>query len=556
MAQWTSVMGATRLARLLGSQRASGTAGAARALTPLGPSGEGAPEAGGHGSDGGAGAEASPDAASSGAVSSGAAPSGFARAADEASGRRTPAYRALADGVRLLILEGRVPVATRLPAERELAGALGVSRTTVAAAFEALRADGFLESRRGSGSWTAVPAGNPVPTRGLEPLPPEAAGSMIDLGCAALPAPEPWLTRSFQGALAELPPYAHTHGDYPAGLPALREALADRYTARGVPTMPEQIMVTTGAMGAVAALTRLLTPRGERIAVEHPSYANVLQLLRDAGARLVPVPMAGGLAGWDLTAWRQVLRDAAPRMAYVIGDFHNPTGSLAPDDQRRDLVAAARAAGTVLVADETMADLAFDEETPLPRPVAAFDSGGSTVITVGSVSKSIWAGLRIGWVRAAPEVIRSLVAARAYADLGSPVLEQLAVAHMMNGEAWAGAVAVRRERARGNRDALVAALREHLPDWEFTVPLGGLTLWARTGGLSGSRIAEAGERLGVRVPSGPRFGVDGAFEGYVRLPFTIADPLAREAASRLATAADLVRTGAVPEANVPRSYVA
>lgn len=500
--QWTSAVGAPQLARLLDSQRA---------VVPR---------------------------------------------ADAPAGRRVPAYRALADGLRLLVQEGRVPVATRVPAERELAAALGVSRTTVAAAFDALRADGFLESRRGSGSWTAVPAGAPVPARGLQPIAPEASGSMIDLGCAALTAPEPHLTSAFQAALTAIGPYTHTHGDYPAGLPSLREALADRYTARGVPTMPEQIMVTTGAMGAVAALARLIAPRGERIAVDHPSYANVLQLLRDSGARLVPVPLADGLTGWDLSAWRRVLRDGAPRMAYVVADFHNPTGALATEEQRRGLVSAARSAGTVLVADETMADLSLEPGAELPRPVAAFDPGGSGVITVGSVSKSIWAGLRIGWVRAAPDVIRNLVAARAYADLGSPVLEQLAVAHLMSGDGWDAAVGLLRSRARANRDALVAALRDQLPDWEYDVPRGGLTLWARTGGLSGSRIADAGERLGVRVPSGPRFGLDGAFESYVRLPFTIGDPLAREAVTRLAAAADLVRTGAAGEPDIPRSYVA
>jgi DNA-binding transcriptional MocR family regulator len=499
MAPWTSAVGAPQLARLLASQRAA--------------------------------------------------------VASEA-GHRVPAYRSLADGVRLLVLEGRIPVATRLPAERELAAALRVSRTTVAAAFEALRSDGFLVSRRGSGSWTAVPVGKPLPTRGLEPLPPESSGSVIDLACATFLAPEPHLTDAFQGAVNDLAPYTHTHGNYPAGLPALREALAARYTARGVPTMPEQIMVTTGAMGAVAALARQLAPRGERVAVEHPSYANVLHLLRDAGARLVPVPMAGGLAGWDLPAWQQALRDSAPRMAYVIADYHNPTGALPDDDQRRDLVAAARAAGTVLVADESMTDLTLDEDLELPRPVAAFDPGGSAVITVGSVSKAIWAGLRIGWVRAAPEVIRSLVAARVYADLGSPLLEQLAVARLMTGGGWDAAVALRRSRARENREALVAALQDRLPDWEFTVPHGGLTLWVRTGGLSGSRIADAGERIGVRVPAGTRFGVDGAFEGYVRLLFTLADPLVEEAVARLAKAADLVRTGAVPEGDVPRTYVA
>ncbi|MEE1938913.1 PLP-dependent aminotransferase family protein [Streptomyces sp. TRM 70361] len=530
MTQWTSVVGAQQLARLLASQRTAG-----HVATP-GPASAPGP-----------------------------------------SGRRLPAYRALADGVRLLVLEGRVPVAARLPAERELAAALAVSRTTVAAAYEVLRADGFLASRRGAGSWTALPAGNPLPSGGLEPLPPEAAGTVIDLGWAALPAPEPWVTRAFQGALAELPPYAHTHGDYPAGLPVLRRAVADRYTARGVATMPEQIMITTGAMGAVAALRGLFAPRGERVAVEHPSYANVLQLLREAGARLVPVAMGEGLSGWDLPAWRRVLRDAAPRMAYVIADYHNPTGAQADEEQRRELVAAARAAGTVLVADETMSGLDLD---PLPggrapRPVAAFDPGGSAVVTVGSASKSIWAGLRIGWVRAAPETIRSLVAARAYGDLGSPVLEQLAVAWMLadggpeagvaggtggtaggGGNGWDRALAVRRERARENRDSLVAALRRELPDWEFTVPHGGLTLWVRTGGLSGSRIAEAGERVGVRVPSGPRFGVDGAFEGYVRLPFTVSGPVADEAAVRLAAAARLVAAGRSAGADAPRTFVA
>lgn len=93
---------------------------------------------------------------------------------------------------------------------------------------------------------------------------------------------------------------------------------------------------------------------------------------------------------------------------------------------------AARSAGTVLVVDETMTELLLDEETEMPRPVCAFDPAGSTVLTVGSASKAFWAGMRIGWVRAAPDVIRSLVSARAYADLGTPVLEQLAVNWLMS----------------------------------------------------------------------------------------------------------------------------
>jgi DNA-binding transcriptional MocR family regulator len=473
------------------------------------------------------------------------------------TGRRPPAYRALADGVRLLVLEGRIPVAARLPAERELAAALSVSRTTVAAAYETLRTDGFAHSRRGAGSWTAIPDGHPQPTGGLAPLPPEAAGGVIDLGIAALPAPEPWLTQAVRAALDDLPGYTATHGDFPAGLPVLREAIAARYTERGVPTMPEQIMVTTGAMGAIAAAARRFVTRGERVAVEAPSYANVLELFRESGFRIVPLALREGLAGWDLDVWRRVLRDAAPRMAYVMADFHNPTGTLVGDDQRRALVEAARASGTVLVADETMVELVLDpaQGQPAPRPMAAYDRGG-TVITVGSASKAIWAGLRIGWIRAAPDVVRSLVSARAYLDLGSPVVDQLAVAWLLRSGAWADAVADRRERARDNRDALVRALRERLPHWQFTVPSGGMTMWVRTGDVSGSHLAVAGERLGVRVPSGPRFGVDGAFESYVRLPFTVGGAAADQAVARLADADRAVRAGAGDRAGDAGLFVA
>ncbi|MGW4150440.1 SCO1417 family MocR-like transcription factor, partial [Streptomyces albogriseolus] len=225
-------------------------------------------------------------------------------------------------------------------------------------------------------------------------------------------------------------------------------------------------------------------------------------------------------------------------------------------DQRRRLVDAARSAGTVLVADETMSELWLDEDVEMPRPVCAFDPAGSTVITVGSASKAFWAGMRIGWVRAAPDVIRSLVAARAYADLGTPVLEQLAVNWLFGTGGWEEAVELRRAQARQNRDELVGAVRRELPGWEFEVPRGGLTLWVRTGGLSGSRLAEAGERVGVRVPSGPRFGVDGAFEGYVRLPFTVGGAVAEEAAVRLAAAARIVETGGTSGGEAPRTFVA
>lgn len=331
--------------------------------------------------------------------------------------------------------------------------------------------------------------------------------------------------------------------------------IADRYTERGIVTMPEQIMVTTGAMGAIDAICHLFAGRGERIAVESPSYANILQLMREAGARLVPVAMEEGIGGWDMNRWRHVLRDAAPRLAYVVADFHNPTGALADENQRRALVDAARSAGTVLVVDETMNELHLDDDVEMPRRVCAFDPAGSTVLTVGSASKAFWAGMRIGWVRAAPDVIRSLVSARAYADMGTPVLEQLAINWLMRTGAgrkrWRSAAARQGEPGRAGRGGAPGTAGVGVRGAARRADALGAHGW--TLGVAAGR---GGRARGVRVPSGPRFGVDGAFEGYVRLPFTVGGPVADEAAVRLAAAAQLVGSGASAGAEAPRTFVA
>ncbi|WP_037604794.1 MocR-like transcription factor YczR [Streptacidiphilus rugosus] len=447
-----------------------------------------------------------------------------------------PAYRALAGGLRTLVLDGRVPVETRLPAERELSAALGVSRTTVAAAYELLRDEGFLASRRGAGSWTALPAGRPMPVAGLSPFPTDGGG-VIDLGVAAMSAPEPWLSEAMAHAVAELSGYTRTHGDFPAGLQVLRQAVADRYAARGLPTAPEQIMITSGAAGGLSLLLRQLLGPAERVAVESPSYANALQAFRFAGGRAVPVPLLR--EGWDLEAWSRTLRDAAPRLAYTIPDFHNPSGLLMSEEERRELVAAARSTGTLLIADETMAELCLDPGLvgSMPRPMAAFDHSGC-VVTLGSAGKTFWGGLRIGWIRATAELVRRLAADRASLDVSSPVVEQLAVARLLDPEVLPEVLDFQRERVRAQRDALVAAMRADLPDWNFRLPSGGLSLWVRTGpGLSGSALATTAQRHGVWIGSGPRFGVDGVLERFVRLPFAQPAEVSREAVRRLAAAA-------------------
>ena len=142
--------------------------------------------------------------------------------------------------------------------------------------------------------------------------------------------------------------------------------------------------------------------------------------------------------------------------------------------------------------------------------------------------------MRIGWIRAAPDLLRRLVALRATLDLGSPVLEQLISARML---ADADAVLVpRRAELRRRRDSFLAALREALPEWRVNQPAGGLSLWVELDAPVSTALVYAAAAHRVRLAAGPRFGVDGAFERFLRLPYTQPEPVLLDAAERLAAA--------------------
>src|SRR4051794_14652773 len=380
---------------------------------------------------------------------------------------RSPAYAGLADQLRLLIGDGRVHADLRLPSERDLSAALGVSRTTVTRAYAALVECGFAVARQGSGTYTRVPGGRrQALDRTLAPH--VGADDLIDLTCAAPSAP-PGIASTYADATADLPMYLGGHGYFPTGLPALQEAVAATYDARGLPTDPEQILVVPGALTALTVVAQALVGARDRVLVESPGYPNAHTALRRAGARHVPVPM--DVDGWDLDAVDRVVREAKPQLAYLIPDFQNPTGNLMSDELREGYAAVLRRTGTVPIVDESHVELRLDDG-PVPRPFAAFVPG---TITVGSVSKSLWGDLRMGWVRCPSEVVGRLVGARVSLDLGSPVFEQLVAARLLvrREELYAA----RRERLRTQRDALVAAMAERLPDWRFRVPTGGLSLW-------------------------------------------------------------------------------
>ncbi|WP_055701260.1 MULTISPECIES: MocR-like transcription factor YczR [Streptomyces] len=440
-----------------------------------------------------------------------------------------PGYRALAHGVRALLLDGRIPLHTRLPAERELATALAVSRATVTAAYDVLREGGYARSRRGAGTWTELPEGRRPSSVAAFP----AGDGVIDLAVAAPGAPAAELSAALGAAGAMLAEHAPTAGYHPYGIPELRAAVADRFTRRGLPTLPDQILITTGAQHALSLTLSLLGRPGDRVLVENPSYPNALDAMRGAGLRAVPVPVTD--EGWDCGLVESSLRQAAPRLAYLVPDFQNPTGRLMPREQRVRILETARATGTWLLIDETIADIALDGEPPAPFASLAPHGAGEQVVTVGSLSKTHWGGLRIGWVRAGSRLITELATKRVPSDMATPVIEQLVALHLLR-----GMDDVLRERLpllRAQRDALAASLARHLPEWRWELPPGGLSLWVDLGRPIASSLARAALAHGVRIEGGSRFGADpGTYEHRLRIPYALPAALTEEAVVRLAAA--------------------
>lgn len=421
-----------------------------------------------------------------------------------------PAYRRLSEALKLLILDGRLSLNARLPGERRLAETLGVSRITVSAALDRLRADGFVVSRTGSGSVTALPASAASrPVRLDGPMQGADTPGVIDMATASMPADEQ-VHAAYARALEALPAHLPGRGYEPVGIEALRRVVADRYGAEGLATSPDQIVVTAGALGALAILLRAVTRPGDRVVVEHPGYPHALDALVQAGLDLTPVAMTP--QGWDMDGMLAAIARVRPRLIYLIGAHQNPTGHVLSATDEAALAMAAARVGALLVLDDTLRELWFDR--PPPPPV----DHGPHVIRLGSTSKPYWGGLRIGWLRAHAEVIDVVIHRRPSLDLGVPVMEQLAAAVLLSGDP--APLAGRRRIVARQEAHLRARLAEALPDWKTRRPEGGLSLWVELPRADSTRLALAAPDHGVRIAPGVRFGVNGAYERFLRLPFS------------------------------------
>jgi len=429
-------------------------------------------------------------------------------------------YLRLSEAMTDLIRSNTLPDGTILPSQRSLAEALGIARGTVTRVYETLAAEDLIEARQGTGSR--------IRSRGaINSVPGDARlitytghqGTEIDLTSGALPG-LPIVADAFRTLDHEhLAAQVATDGYHPKGVARLREAVADRYTRDGLATGPDQILITSGAQHAVWLIAHAMVSRGDEVAVEEPTYRGALEAFRLAGAQLVSIPVRAD--GLDLDHLRRRFEHRPPRLLYCQPGVHNPTGIALSAARRRQLVDLAERFGVTVVDDTSFAELALHPETALPPLPSA--------LLVGTASKLFWGGLRVGWVRATPDLVARLGDLRRAADLATPVVDQLVTAELL----------VRSDQARATRAADLRArltetealLAERCPAWSWQRPAGGTGLWIDTG-ANAVTLVEHARRNGVRLVAGPAFSAFNGFARHVRLPYwqpvtTLAEALNR-----------------------------
>ncbi|NUR27113.1 MAG: PLP-dependent aminotransferase family protein [Catenulispora sp.] len=414
-----------------------------------------------------------------------------------------PLTTALAAAIRDGILDGRLRPGDALPAERRLATILGLSRGTVVAALDALRAEGWVATRQGSASVLRLA---PAAAERLAPRTATGEDGIVDLRRAVPAAPAEAYQAAMTRAIERSGRLLSEDGVPGPGLAELRELIAQDYTRTGLATRPENVFVTTGARAAFALLCAHLRPRNA--AVEVPTYYGALDLLRSTGARLTGFHVSTN--GWDLEQAAEAFQAARGGIAYLTPDFHNPTGALMDATTRREVADLAARNAVTVVQDETLRALDLrPDPTPLPRIRGA--------LLIGSTSKTVWGGLRIGWLRAPTAMVNELESTALSASLSAAPIQQLIAAELLadNEER----LRQRLTRLRAQRDHLSALLQGDLR-WEFSTPHGGLSLWLRLTTSRADEVVARAEPSGLRFSPGSRFSADATLARFLRVPFT------------------------------------
>lgn len=507
-----------------------------------------------------------------------------------------PVYRQICARVAALVEGGTLRPGDRLPPTRALAGALGVHRATVVRAYDELAALGYVESRPGSyttvrrrarppatarGAAEARPAG-PRPASRIawsrlgtpaaraahaaiartgaahrapvdEAPPPEDTIDLSRLAPDPALAPDADLRRCLRQVLARQAGAALDYAE-PEGCRTLREAIAARMRAHGIAADPAEIVVTAGAQHGLDLALRLLCRPGDRVAVEAPSYGMAHALLRLHGVAPVEAPMRED--GLDLDALERALTRRRPRLVYTMPNFHNPTGITTSQAHRERLLALCEQRRVPLIEDGFEEEMKYFGQAVLP--IKSMDARG-VVLYLGTFSKTVFPGLRLGWIAAPREAAARLGAVLRASCLAGNTLAQAAVARYCTSGDFEAYLRRAHRAYRARMQAMLGALARHLPPGvAWTRPLGGYTLWL-TVPLPARREPEVCARLlraGVRVAPGRPFFARAPAAAHARLSIScVPEERIEEACRRLGSALGSLLDAGREETELPTPEV-
>ena len=446
-----------------------------------------------------------------------------------------PVWRQIVGGVERLVDDGTLVPGSRLPPTRRLATKLGVNRSTVCRAYQDLWASGYLEARPGSYCTVRERTKRVAPHE-------RRSARVVQWGAASSPgaadAHEAWRrlpSRVTDGRLVDFYSLSMDHGlcpaddfrravrrvlldsarallDYgdPAGHQPLREAIAQRLRVHGVEATADEVLITSGSQQALDLVVRLLARAGSSAAVESPTYGFLLPILRVNGLGVREVPMKDD--GLDLDLFERVAAQDRPAFVYTMPNFQNPTGITTSQAHRERLLAICERHAIPIVEDGFEEELKYTGKAILP--IKSMDHHG-VVIYVGTFSKVLFPGARIGWVAADRECVERLLAIKRFVSLSGENLSQAALASFCSYGSYEAHLRRAHTVYRRRMQAILRGLDEHVgPEVAtWTRPVGGYTLWLQ---VKGGAPADEARLLAIAADEG--VAVVGGSQFYARTP--------------------------------------
>lgn len=452
-----------------------------------------------------------------------------------------PLYLQIATALASKIQDFTLLSGTKLPPERELARLLGVSRTTVINSYSLLEERGLVSPRIGSGTFVShdpsvyqsqsstmpwdqlFTPGYKAPLssimRSLIASP--TADDTISMA-AGMPDPAFYPVNMLQALLAD-----RRHPIDPAdfgliateGFLPLRRSLSSWQSRLGKPASPDQLLIVSGSQQGLYLIVKSFIEPRDYVIIESPTYLGAIQVLEAAGARLLPLPPSCKL---DLAVFEDYLIRYRPKLFYTMSDFQNPTGRVMGLTERQELIRLAARHRLTIVEDDPYSLLYY--AAPPPPSLKQLDTYGG-VIHIGTFSKTLFPGLRTGWVHAAQTVINRLAQEKQYVDLHTNNLAQMALHNYLEEGLMPFHLAHVRTEYKKRRNAMAAAIRKYCgPLLDFELPEGGLYIWGRIGPMiPPTELLRSAAALGISFVPGEAFFSHGTPSREVRLCFATHD---------------------------------